>query len=118
MNGVGANVRQRLATVTVGRIQQGVAHVRSATVKTKLSGAVADSGTVQALTSLAMAPKPRCRVAPGDFAPEALARSGRGDFHLSGSSVNVSRHVALAALPKEVTVTCLSVVLASVMVPS
>ena len=43
---------------------------RSATVKTKLSGAVADSGTVQALTSLAMAPKPRLNLlsAPGNRA--------------------------------------------------
>ena len=42
----------------IGSPNAGLAH-RTATVKTKMSGAVADSGTVQALTSLAMAPKPR-----------------------------------------------------------
>ena len=80
---------------------------------------VASVGDVQFMfISLAGRHARRTRVAPGVFAPEALARSGRGDFHLSGSSVNVSRHLALAALPKEVSVTCLPVVLASVMVLS
>ena len=58
-----------------------------------------------------MALKQRCRVALGDFAPEVFARSGTRRFPpIRLFSVNVSRHVALAALPKEVAVTCLPVV--------
>jgi hypothetical protein len=41
--------------------------------------------------SLKFKPFVCCRVARGSYPPRALARSGRGDFHLSGSSVDAAR---------------------------
>jgi hypothetical protein len=51
--------RMSSAVADSGTVQANTSHYRSATVWSRMSSAVADSGTVQANTSLAMAPKPR-----------------------------------------------------------